>query len=144
MKIKAFTIIDLLLGMILSSIVISICIRTLQSVNSELRQNSKNQIKRMDESNVKCYFIYDAENADSLKPDNGNIMIFKNSELIRWVFQERSIIRNSDTLEVNADVVFLQNELNLIEEIKFEFLNGSSFKFKKKYYSLKLNSYNGD
>lgn len=130
-KLKAFTLVELLVTMLISSIVIGICYTSYQIVSKQF-----NDYKALNEKTVEVMLLNeliekDFLQADSVMKDNMNVVCFNNNNQITYNFNNNRILRKqtevqdtffiqSENVQLKFDDKIAENYQSLIDELSFE------------------------
>lgn len=143
MKFKAFTLIDLLVGMTIGSIVISMGIGAYSSLNNALIQNKLYRKEIIGKSELRNILVNDSEKSVSLQYSDDRLLIIQREQIIVFQNIDNSVVRSvngtSDTLEVKGylEYAVLEHSI-LVETILFTSDDGWKFEYHKDYKSLIL------
>lgn len=128
-KIKSFTLTELTVTLIISSIVIALAGTGLLMVNSQyksfqIKSESLHQINLVHQLITK-----DIEKAETIFEEGEELILkFQNQQIV-YVWGENQIIRNQNNLKTDTFKVAINNfrtstnELNLVYEVEFELMN---------------------
>ena len=145
--IKAFTLMELLIGMIISSILIAFSYSAYSIIYNQYLtyRNIKKEVSQTMEFNA--VFNTDFQNSEFVTFDGNNLTLVRsNSSSLEYIFQEKFIIRKDnevkDTFQLNnTDIivkypVYKEQSLQIVNEFSFNsIVNGlpEIFHFLKKY-----------
>ncbi|HET6243888.1 MAG: prepilin-type N-terminal cleavage/methylation domain-containing protein [Bacteroidetes bacterium] len=146
-KVKAFTIIELVVVMILTSIVVGIVYSSYSIVGNQFYMYKKTGIQNSQVALLKMLLNKDFTTSQTIKKGNNELFFYQENNLILYGFGENFITRNSNAVKdtfaispINIDTRFLNqvilNNNDIVDELYFEaeiFKQQQVFQFKKQY-----------
>jgi len=124
-KIKAFTIIEVLITMVLSGIVVSAAIYVFLTFNSLLSKTGKKNMQNLEIISLHHIMKMDFIKADEIREEYSSIFIsFNESEKVYYDFEENYVVRDAiatqDTFKISVNdikIYFMDEESDLVTEI---------------------------
>jgi len=135
MKIKAFTLVEIIIAMLISSIVISIMLSLYLNFSMSSEQSSREQELETDICLLYSALSNDVYKSESInKIDEKILDIEKETGIIRYEFCDEKVIRifanNRDTLRVRVgNISIIQKETTSILDIEVREKKGYKLKF---------------
>lgn len=142
MKLSAFTIMDLLIAMIISSIIIALGLEGYEDFKGAITGNEQLQEMRNQRSEIRNLLIMDGSYCDSLTLENDVLNIHGIRPIGYKTIDER-IIRiagsDPDTLSIRGHLSFgFLDKTNLVNSVVFTGIDGWEFRYRKEYKSVVL------
>ena len=130
-KIKAFTIIEILITMVLSSIVIGAAIYVFLTFNTLLTKTSKRNMQNLEIISLHHILKKDFIEADEIREEYSSLLIqFNDDKKVYYDFEEDCVIRDAivsrDTFNIKVNdfkLYFLDEQSKLVTEIILDIEN---------------------
>lgn len=143
MKLSAFTIIDMVVGMTIGSIVISLGLGAYSSLSKSISSNSEINQKRNKNMEVVQVVLTDITSCERITYRNDTIILHGNMNHINYKIEDSCLLRLDNNIQ---DTLIKKVELNFgyfdnsdfINEILVQDQGDWSFRFRKEYHSLIL------
>lgn len=138
MKLKAFTLVDIVVGMCLGAIFLSFGIELIVLSNDRIKVSQTHREDRIDQSTQLTVIVRDFERCDSIALDKSQILVLSQHDTIKYLQMDEYLIR-----EINSVIDTFQLRLEFLGNQRLEIIdiyNGEEniFSYKKDYRSITL------
>ena len=149
MRIRGFTIMDTMVGMILILLISSFGILGLSNLNQSISRWKEQHLVKEKRNEIRHLIFMEVERAIEIRKNDEAISFIRHNETIRYFNVDNKVLRKTNE---KVDTIFslkslvgvpLNADPNFLEEIQIEMQDGWAFNYAKEYGSVPLKRKNG-